>query len=76
MKLDKRTAVVTGGARGIGLAIVKRYLNEGARVAIADIDSAAAEQAVAEIQADSRDAPVIAGCWSVMRTSCRTRPGN
>ncbi|GAA5171471.1 L-iditol 2-dehydrogenase [Modicisalibacter zincidurans] len=60
MKLDKRTAVVTGGARGIGLAIVKRYLDEGARVAIADIDSAAAEQAVAEIQADSRDAPVIA----------------
>ena len=45
MKLDRRTAVVTGGARGIGLAIVSRYLEEGARVAIADIDLAAAEQA-------------------------------
>jgi len=60
MKLDKRTAVVTGGARGIGLAIVKRYLAEGARVAIADIDIEAAEQVVADIQADSRDAPVMA----------------
>ncbi|MDW5378770.1 L-iditol 2-dehydrogenase [Halomonas sp. HP20-15] len=60
MKLDKRTAVVTGGARGIGLAIVRRYLEEGARVAIADIDVAAAEQAVVDIRAASRDAPVMA----------------
>ncbi|MCI0509132.1 D-sorbitol dehydrogenase (acceptor) [Chromohalobacter marismortui] len=60
MKLDKRTAVVTGGARGIGLAIVKRYVQEGARVAIADIDIVAAEQAVAEIQAEIEAAPVMA----------------
>ncbi|MBZ5876138.1 L-iditol 2-dehydrogenase [Chromohalobacter israelensis] len=60
MKLDKRTAVVTGGARGIGLAIVKGYLREGARVAIADIDIDAAEQAVAEIRAEVDEAPVMA----------------
>lgn len=60
MKLDKRTAVVTGGARGIGLAIVKGYLREGARVAIADIDIDAAEQAVAEIRAEIDEAPVMA----------------
>ncbi|MCK0751619.1 L-iditol 2-dehydrogenase [Chromohalobacter japonicus] len=60
MKLEKRTAVVTGGARGIGLAIVKGYLREGACVAIADIDIDAAEQAVADIQVDSRNAPVMA----------------
>jgi len=61
MKLDKRTAVVTGGARGIGLAIVQRYLQEGARVAIADIDSAAAEQAGAALKAElGGDTPVMA----------------
>ena len=37
MKLRDRIAVVTGGARGIGAAIVDRYVAEGARVAIADI---------------------------------------
>ena len=34
-----RTYVVTGAARGIGLAVVKRLLNEGARVHACDIDA-------------------------------------
>jgi len=37
MKLQGRVAIVTGGARGIGRAIVERYVAEGARVAIADL---------------------------------------
>ena len=37
VKLDGRTALVTGGARGIGAAIAKRYIEEGARVAVADL---------------------------------------
>ena len=36
MKLKDKAAVVTGGARGIGQAIVERYVAEGARVAVAD----------------------------------------
>jgi 3-oxoacyl-[acyl-carrier protein] reductase len=36
--LEGKTAIVTGGARGIGLAIARRYVAEGARVVIAYID--------------------------------------
>jgi 3-oxoacyl-[acyl-carrier protein] reductase len=36
--LEKRTAIVTGGARGIGLAIVERLAVSGAKVAIWDLD--------------------------------------
>jgi NAD(P)-dependent dehydrogenase (short-subunit alcohol dehydrogenase family) len=34
MKLENRVAIVTGGAHGIGLAIAKRYVAEGAQVVI------------------------------------------
>ena len=38
MQLQNKTALITGGGRGIGLAFARRYVDEGARVAIADID--------------------------------------
>jgi NAD(P)-dependent dehydrogenase (short-subunit alcohol dehydrogenase family) len=44
MRLEERTALVTGGARGIGLAITERLVAEGARVFIADLDGAAAKE--------------------------------
>ncbi|MES2145950.1 MAG: L-iditol 2-dehydrogenase [Pseudomonadota bacterium] len=40
MKLAGKTAMITGGARGIGLAFAEAYLREGARVVIADISGA------------------------------------
>ncbi|WP_026918145.1 3-oxoacyl-ACP reductase FabG [Gordonia shandongensis] len=36
--LDAKTAVVTGGAQGIGFAIAQRFVGEGARVVLGDID--------------------------------------
>jgi 3-hydroxybutyrate dehydrogenase len=51
MKLNGKTAIVTGAASGIGKHIALTFAREGARVAIADLDQAAANTVVAEIRA-------------------------
>jgi NAD(P)-dependent dehydrogenase (short-subunit alcohol dehydrogenase family) len=43
-RFANRTAIVTGGARGIGLAIAERLAGEGARIAIWDVDLATAQE--------------------------------
>src|SRR2546421_10489873 len=47
--LDSRRAVVTGGGSGIGRATCRRMTDEGARVAVVDINGDAAEQVAKEI---------------------------
>ena len=44
-----RTALVTGGAQGFGLDIVKRFLNSGAKVIIWDIDPKMTEKAIKDL---------------------------
>jgi NAD(P)-dependent dehydrogenase (short-subunit alcohol dehydrogenase family) len=46
-----RTAVVTGGASGIGFAMAQRFLQEGMRVAIADVEQSALDKATGELSA-------------------------
>jgi 2-dehydro-3-deoxy-L-rhamnonate dehydrogenase (NAD+) len=56
--LSGRFAVVTGGAQGIGRAIVERFLDSGAAVAIWDRDRALAEKTAGELKARNRIAAV------------------
>lgn len=62
MLLKGKTAVVTGGSRGIGLAIVKRFLEEGANVALCGSREETAQKAVDAILAENPEAPVM-GIW-------------
>ncbi|MGJ8616276.1 MAG: SDR family oxidoreductase [Sulfitobacter sp.] len=49
MRLTGKTAIVTGGASGFGAGIVRRFLQEGAKVMIADINGEAARQMAQEM---------------------------
>src|SRR3989344_4711044 len=51
LNLANKTAVVTGGAMGIGKGIVERLHEAGANVVIADVDDAAAKAAADELNA-------------------------
>lgn len=50
-----KTAIVTGGALGIGRAIAKRFAIEGANIAIWDINSEAAAQSEVDVKAEGVD---------------------
>jgi 3-hydroxybutyrate dehydrogenase len=50
LSLDGKVAFITGAASGIGKEIAIEFAREGARIAIADLDKAAADAAVAEIE--------------------------
>ena len=57
--LEGKVAVVTGGTRGIGLAIVKAFLEEGAKVALFGSRQETVDKALAELKAENAEAPVI-----------------
>lgn len=49
VRLDNKVAIITGGAQGIGYAIARRYLEEGAKVVLADVDDAKGPKAAEEL---------------------------
>jgi len=49
-RLAGRTAIVTGGCSGIGLATVRRFAGEGAYVVVADVDDARGEEVAHEVR--------------------------
>src|SRR5438034_2416273 len=76
VSLDGRTAVVTGGARNIGLATACRLAEAGANVAIADVDGPEAELGAEYVRSrggtamsiavDMRDAASVRGVADIV----------
>lgn len=67
MELKDKTAVITGGASGIGLATAKQFAKSGARLVLGDIEDAPLATAVDELRADG--ATVIGVHCDVARES-------
>lgn len=61
MKLQGKTAYVTGGGRGIGRELVLKLASEGANLVINDLDAEPAEAVVAEIRAAGGKAIAVPG---------------
>ena len=70
-RFEGQTALVTGAARGIGLAIAARLLSEGATVVLADIDGEEAERATKGLPAGSASRAVPAELDIRDEAACR-----
>ena len=72
-RFEGRRAVVTGGASGIGRAVVERLAAEGARVAIWDLDAAGAEAVAAST--DAIPVPLDITDWSAVEAAAARTAG-
>lgn len=55
MKIKDKISFITGGARGIGFAIAKKFAKEGSNIAICDVNEEALEKASSEIRSSGRE---------------------
>lgn len=63
--LQGKTAVITGGTRGIGLAVVKKFLENGAKVAVLGSRQETVDKAVASLKEQDPNCPVLGFCPSL-----------
>ena len=61
-RYDRRVAVITGAARGIGFGIAQRLASEGASIAVLDLDEAAAQEAAGRLGLAEGARSVGIGC--------------
>jgi NAD(P)-dependent dehydrogenase (short-subunit alcohol dehydrogenase family) len=75
MRLAGKVAIVTGGANGIGLAVARRFVAEGAHVVVADVDTAAGAAAARALGDNARfvatDVGDAAAATRVVEETCR-----
>lgn len=57
--LEGKTAIITGGTRGIGFAIVKTFLDNGAKVALCGSRQETVDKALEKLRAENPDYPVM-----------------
>ena len=60
--LNGKIAIVTGGTRGIGLAVVRTFLHNGAKVALFGSREATVQRALTQLREEQPDWPVM-GLW-------------
>ena len=70
--LQGKTAVITGGARGIGLAVARRLLASGARCSLWDNDAAALEAATKSLGQPDRVQTVTVNITDESRVAAAT----
>ena len=61
-RFDRRVAVITGAARGIGFGIAQRFASEGASIAILDLDEGAAQAAAGRLDLADGATAIGVGC--------------
>ena len=61
-RFDRRVAVITGAARGIGFGIARRFASEGASIAILDLDESAAQEAAGRLELSDGTRAIGVGC--------------
>jgi 3-oxoacyl-[acyl-carrier protein] reductase len=71
--LNGKTAVVTGGAQGLGLATAKCFISEGARVVIGDLNEKANAEAVAELGGEDVARSVVCDVTSFAQMEALTQ---
>jgi len=59
ISLNNRTAIITGGAQGFGLAMTKRFLESGANVIIWDLDKSAVQEATKKLNSSKLNSTII-----------------
>jgi NAD(P)-dependent dehydrogenase (short-subunit alcohol dehydrogenase family) len=74
--LRDRVVVVTGGASGIGEAIVEAFANNGAHVAFLDLDADAARKLIERLAPTSAYAPLFVSCDLTDISALQTAVGN
>lgn len=70
--LETRVAVITGAARGIGLAVAERFAQEGAKLVLADLDATLLEKAAAGLRDTGAEVVIEAGDLALQEVAGRT----